>query len=168
MPEAPSHAAAGAARLQSAAAEMLDEVSRLRPELITWKPADDVWTVMDILCHVQEFVPFWTSQTLQVVRHPDRLWGRDHTNKDRLAAVENTAARRLSDVEAGIRDGARQAAEAIEQLSDADLAIEATSTNPRWGLKPASFIIDHLLVQHVEKHIGQIRRNVLQFQHRAS
>ena len=108
MPEAPSHASAAGARLQSAAAEMLDEVSRLRPELITWKPADDVWSVMVILCHVQEFVPFWTAQTLQVVRHPDRLWGRDHTNKDRLAAVENTADRRLSDVEAGIRAGRRR------------------------------------------------------------
>ena len=41
--------------------------------------------------------------------------------------------------------------------------VEATSKNPRWGLKPASFVVDHLLVQHVEKHLGQIRRNITQF-----
>jgi hypothetical protein len=30
-------------------------------------------------------------------------------------------------------------------------------------VKPASFVVDHLLIQHVEKHLGQIRRNVTQF-----
>jgi fumarylpyruvate hydrolase len=48
-------------------------------------------------------------------------------------------------------------------LSDADLDVEAPSKNPRWGVKPAQFIVDHLLIEHVEKHIGQIRRNVTQY-----
>jgi hypothetical protein len=30
-------------------------------------------------------------------------------------------------------------------------------------VKPASFVIDELLVHHVAKHQGQIRRNVVQF-----
>ncbi len=30
-------------------------------------------------------------------------------------------------------------------------------------MKPASFVIDELLVHHVAKHLGQIRRNVSQF-----
>jgi len=51
----------------------------------------------------------------------------------------------------------------LRRLSDADLAVEATSRNPRWGMKPASFVVDDLLVQHVAKHQGQIRRNVSQF-----
>jgi uncharacterized damage-inducible protein DinB len=164
MPETANRAHAAAARLQSAVAEMLADVDRLPAELITWRPADDVWSVMDNLCHVQEFVPYWTAQALQAIRHPDQLWGRDHSNTDRLAAVTNTAARRLADVERAIRDVAREAADAIRQLSDADLDVEATSKNPRWGRKPAFFILDHLVVQHVEKHLGQIRRNVQQFQ----
>ena len=32
-----------------------------------------------------------------------------------------------------------------------------------WGLKPASFVVDDLLVHHVAKHQGQIRRNISQF-----
>ncbi|HEU4894005.1 MAG TPA: hypothetical protein VFT47_20760 [Vicinamibacterales bacterium] len=31
------------------------------------------------------------------------------------------------------------------------------------GLKPASFVVDELLVHHVAKHQGQIRRSVAQF-----
>jgi hypothetical protein len=155
-------------RLEAAAAEMLAEVAHLPREVITWKPADGVWTVMDILSHVEEFVPYWTTQAVQIVKDPDQIWGRDHTHKGRLAAVENTASRNLSDVEVAIRDAVRQSAETLRGFSDADLAVEAASRNPRWGRKPVSFIVDDLLIQHVEKHLGQIKRNALQFQERGS
>ena len=51
-------------------------------------------------------------------------------------------------------------------MSDADLDVESASRNPRLGVKPAQFIVDDLLVQHVEKHLGQVRRNVSQYQHK--
>jgi hypothetical protein len=51
----------------------------------------------------------------------------------------------------------------LTTLTDADLAIEAASKNPRWGVKPAAFVVDDLLVHHVAKHQGQIRRNVARF-----
>jgi uncharacterized damage-inducible protein DinB len=151
-------------RLQAAGDEMLAEVDRLPPDLVGWKPAPDVWSVIEILCHVQEFIPFWTKQTLQVVARPQELWGRDHTDTDRLAAVEKAPARQLADVQQRIRQAVSESSAALSRLTDAELAIEATSRNPRWGLKPAHFIVDQLLVQHVEKHIGQIRRNVTQYQ----
>ena len=163
MPEPQTRARTAALRLQTATEEMIAEVQQLPPDLITWKPADDVWSVMEILCHVQEFVPYWAGQISQIVEHPEQTWGRDHTNTDRLAAVERAAERTLPDVQHAIRNAARDAAERIGHLSDADLDVEATSKNPRWGVKPAHFILNHLLVQHVEKHIGQIRRNVSQY-----
>jgi uncharacterized damage-inducible protein DinB len=154
------------ARLRAAAGELLAEIDRQPSDLITWEPAAGVWSVMDILCHVQEFVPYWTAQTLRVIEHPNELWGRDHTDPDRLAAVANTAARRLADVKDDIERGVHASAATLERLTDADLDVEATSRNPRLGTKPAQFIVDHLLVAHVEKHIGQIRRNVTQYQER--
>lgn len=159
---------AAAARLQAAAEEMLTEVHRLPAELLTWQPAPDVWSVMDILCHVEEFVPYWTRQATAAIQHPDVAWGRDHTDKDRLAAVTGTATRALADVERNIRASVLESADVLRRMSDASLDIEAPSRNPRLGVKPASFIVDHLLVQHVEKHIGQIRRNVSQYQQRGS
>jgi hypothetical protein len=115
---------------------------------------------MDNLCHIREFVPFWTGETLRIVQRPSEPWGRDHTDTARLAAVTNTAANRLEDVVADIREAVRRSADALRTLSDEHLAIEATSKNPRWGVKPASFVVDDLLVHHVVKHRGQIRRNV--------
>ena len=152
-----------AAQLQKTVDEILAEVQQLPPELITWIPAPDVWSVMDILCHLREFIPFWTAETLRMARRPQESWGRDNTDTARRAAVTNTAAYRLEDVVADIRKAVRQSTGDLNGLSDAELSMEATSKNPRWGLKPASFVVDHLLVEHVEKHLGQIRRNVAQF-----
>jgi uncharacterized damage-inducible protein DinB len=161
MPE-PPRAAAAAAQLRATTDDIVAEVQRLPAEIVTWVPGEGVWSVMDILCHIREFVPFWTDETLRIARRPHQQWGRDHTDTARLAAVTNTAGYKLEDVVADIRRAVSQSAATLNTLSDADLAVEATSKNTRWGLKPASFVVDHLLVQHVEKHLGQIRRNVKQ------
>ena len=166
MPE--SRGQRAGARLRAAVDDLLTEVAALPATVITWQPAADVWSVMDNLCHVQEFVPYWTTQAMQVVERPDQPWGRDHTDRDRLAAVANTSVRLLSDVQQAIRQAAAATADALARLSDADFDVEAASRNPRWGVKPAHFIVDHLIVGHVEKHLGQIRRNVAQFQQRGA
>jgi uncharacterized damage-inducible protein DinB len=158
-----TRAAEAAVRLQAVTDDIVSEVRRLPPELITWVPAEGVWSVMDILCHIREFIPFWTEETLRIARRPQEPWGRDHTDTARLAAVANTASHKLEDVLADIRRAVQRSAETLKGLGDADLAVEAASKNPRWGAKPASFVLDHLLVQHVEKHLGHIRRNAGQF-----
>jgi fumarylpyruvate hydrolase len=160
MPETRGQHAAG--RLRAATGEMLAQVAALPADLIAWQPAPEVWSVMDVLCHVQEFIPYWTSQAVQVVEQPGQPWGRTHTDADRLAAVTNTAARSLANVQEGIRRATDASATTLSRLTDAQLNAEAPSRNPRWGVKPAHFIVDDLLVAHVEKHIGQIQRNVSQ------
>ena len=166
MPEPHARASVAAEQLIRTTDEILAEVQQLPTELINWIPAAGVWTVMDNLCHIREFVPFWTGETLRIVQRPSEPWGRDHTDTARLAAVTNTAAKRLEDVIADIREAVRRSTDALRTLSDEQLAIEATSKNPRWGVKPASFVLDDLLVHHVAKHQGQIRRNVAQFAER--
>jgi len=152
-----------AARLRAAVDAMLADVAQLPAPLITWQPAADVWSVMDVLCHVREFIPYWTAQTRQAIERPSDSWGRTHADPDRLAAVTDTASRDVADVVNGIRQAAAVSARTLSGWTDAQLAAEAPSRNPRWGLKPAHFIVDDLLVGHVEKHIGQVRRNVWQY-----
>ena len=163
MPEPRARATAAAVQLTKTTDEILAEVQQLPPALIHWVPSAGVWTVMDNLCHIREFVPFWTAETLRIVKRPTELWGRDHTDTARLAAVSNTGAQNLEEVVSDIRDAVRRSADVLKALSEQDLASEATSRNPRWGVKPASFVLDELLVHHVAKHQGQIRRNVSQF-----
>ena len=121
------------------------------------------WEAGEVWAHIAEFVPYWTAEALRMMERPSEAWGRDHTDRARLAAVTDTARCRLDDVVAEIRVAVKQAADTLRTLTDADLAVEAPSANPRWGVKPASFVIDQLLVHHVESHLKQIRRNVTQF-----
>jgi fumarylpyruvate hydrolase len=100
----------------------------------------------------------------QVIEQPGERWGRDHTDAGRLEAVRDTGGRELRATLDAIRLAATGAGEELSQWSAAAMATEAVSRNPRWGNKPARFIVDHLLVEHVRKHTGQIRRNVTQFQ----
>ena len=162
MPDSQTQAAAAAERLSTITDDILTEVQQFPAELIHWVPAEGVWTVMDNLCHIREFVPFWTGETLRIVKRPAEQWGRDHTDTARLTAVTNTAAQTLHDVVSDIRDAVRRSADVLKALSDHDLAVEASSRNPRWGVKPASFVVDEVLVHHVAKHQGQIRRNIAQ------
>jgi uncharacterized damage-inducible protein DinB len=163
VPDPLARATAAAVQLTKTTDEILAEVQQLPPERIHWVPSAGVWTVMDNLCHIREFVPFWTAETLRIVTRPTEQWGRDHTDTARLAAVTDTAAHTLDDVISEIRDAVRRSAEALKALSHDELGTEAMSKNARWGVKAASFVIDELLVHHVAKHQGQIRRNVSQF-----
>ena len=163
MPDPQTRASAAADQLTRITDEILAEVQQLPAALVHWVPGEGVWTVMDNLCHIREFVPFWTGEAERIARRPGEPWGRDHTHAGRLAAVTNTAACRLDGVVADIRAVVRQSAETLRTLSDEQLAMAAPSRNPRWGVKPASFVIDELIVHHAAKHQGQIRRNVEQF-----
>ena len=150
-------------RIRATADDIVEEVGRMPAALITWVPAEGVWSVMDNLCHIREFIPFWTGEVLRIAGSAEDLWGRDHTDSARLAAVTGTAANDLNTVLNDIRAAVNASVSTLARLTDADLAIEAASKNPRWGIKPASFVVDHLLAQHIEKHLGQIRRNVAQY-----
>ena len=66
---------AAAERLSTITDEILTEVQQLPAELIHWVPAEGVWTVMDNLCHIREFVPFWTGEALRIVRRSGRAVG---------------------------------------------------------------------------------------------
>jgi uncharacterized damage-inducible protein DinB len=167
MSDSLSRGAASAARLEAAAETLLAETRKLPEDAIGWKPADDVWSVMEILGHVAELVPYWTGQALQIIREPKEQWGRNHADAARLDAVQRAKSRTLADVSDEIKARVEAASAALRGLSDAELTVEAVSRNPRWGLQPASFVVDHLLVEHVVKHTGQIQRNAGQFRQRA-
>lgn len=150
--------------LRSLAKELFDEIESVPSGCIYWSPVPGVWSVMDNLCHIAEFVPYWAGQIVQVIRHPEHKWGRTHHDQNRLAAVSNTTTQSLETIRRQIWEAVDQAAATLADLTEADLAIEAASRNPRWALKPTSFIADTLLVTHMQSHLAQIRRNVSQYQ----
>ncbi|WP_083711645.1 DinB family protein [Domibacillus epiphyticus] len=141
---------------------IIETVRGLSEETIRWKPAEGEWSIMQILAHVAEALPYWVGEINQLVQTPGKEWGRNHLHEPRLQAVShetvdaisvNEMIQKLEDVKQLVKDG-------IANLTPEQLEAEAPSRNPNFGTKPVSFIIDHLIDQHVNKHEGQIQRNL--------
>jgi uncharacterized damage-inducible protein DinB len=141
---------------------ILDTVKGLSEETIRWNPTEDEWSIMQIMAHIVEALPYWVDEIEQLVETPGKQWGRNHLQERRLQAVKPETVDAIS-VEEIVKELqlVKQTVQAgIENLTPEQLAAEASSVNPNFGTKPLSFIIDHLIDQHVNKHEGQIQRNL--------
>lgn len=140
------------------AEQMIALVCGIPEDRLRKKPAPDSWSAMEVLCHVEEALRYWREELLRVVRAGGGTWGRTLQHEGRLRAVAEADNRRPGEVIDGIRTEARATSEALLTLSDADLELEAPHVNPKFGVKPMSFLLDHFVVEHLDIHIRQIRR----------
>lgn len=142
--------------------EMVHTVKELPEETIRWKPSEEEWSIMQVIAHIAEAIPFWLGEIRQIIQSPEDVWGRDHTNKIRLKAVDEETVDNLA-VEKVIKDLEQipsQTEETLGKLTDEQLQIVAPSRNPNFDGKPVQFIIDKLVVGHIQGHNGQIQRNL--------
>ncbi len=140
--------------------KMTETTLSLSEETIRWNPTKDEWSIMQILCHILEAVPYWLGEIRQIKEQPGELWGRNHLQEARIAAVTNTDSRSVDDVLRELASLKSLVEKELGTLDEETLAIQATSRNPNFGTKPISFIVDHLIVEHTSKHYGQIQRNL--------
>ncbi|MET3291105.1 UNVERIFIED_CONTAM: putative damage-inducible protein DinB [Brevibacillus sp. OAP136] len=140
--------------------EIVNVTGTLSEEQIRWKPSDESWSIMEVLCHVEEAIPYWLYEMQRVIQSPGTEWGRGLQHEGRLEAVAAAPQRSVTDVRYNLQGSLPEIERILLSFTDDDLAIEAPSRNPRFGTKPMSFVVDHLVVEHLEKHLGQIKRNV--------
>jgi len=149
--------------IEQLAAEITDTAGQLPEKMIRWKPAPEAWSIQEILSHVEEAAPYWAAEMQSVAASPGAEWGRNHHNEARLAAVAGSSQRSAQDLITGVANATAATVAILRGLKDGDLQVESPSRNPRWGTKPMSFVLDHLIVSHLRGHLEQIRRNVEQF-----
>jgi uncharacterized damage-inducible protein DinB len=142
--------------------EIIETVKDLSDDVIRWNPSEDEWSIIQILTHVVEATPYWLGEIEQILIDRDVEWGRGLQDEGRIAAVsssrvENTS---LVNVVKELEAVKPQIEQTLSKLNIENITLETTSRNPRFGTKPISFIVDHLLVEHVNKHLGQIKRNL--------
>lgn len=148
--------------VKAAIDEMVNTVKELPEDTIRWKPSAEEWSIMQVIAHVAEAIPFWLGEIRQIMQSPKDVWGRDHTNKIRLAAVDESTVDKLA-VEKVLNDLKQipaQTEETLSKLTDEQLQTVAPSRNPNFDGKPVQFIIDKLIVGHIQGHNGQIQRNL--------
>lgn len=158
-----SHIASAVTSLEETTRRIESIVRPLPHELLTWRPTPDVWSIMDNLAHIEEFVPFWIGEMRAMLADPPQLWGRDQRHAGRLEAVRDTSSRELDALLRNIQSEIANAAKYLHTLNDSALETEAVSRNPNWATKPVSFVLDTLLVKHLSDHCNQIQRNIQQY-----
>ena len=96
------------ASVEESTTGIMDAVAKLPEEAVRWKPSPEVWSIHEILCHVDEAIPYWAEEIERVVAKPGVEWGRNHQNEARLAAVAVSSQRKTGDVLASIQKGSQK------------------------------------------------------------
>lgn len=140
-------------------------VKSLPEEIIRWKPSKDEWSVMQIITHVAEAIPYWAKEISNIKLSNENLWGRGLTDEVRLQAVseENINRKTVEEVIEQLSSIPITIENVLHTLTDEELHIQAPSRNPRFENKPINFIVNYLIVEHTEKHYKQIERNVSKY-----
>ncbi|MEI4803563.1 DinB family protein [Bacillus sp. FJAT-51639] len=137
-------------------------VKSLSEETIRWKSSKDEWSIMQIITHIVEAIPYWAKEINNIKGQPENPWGRGLTDEVRLQTVSEENINNLSvdEVIQQLSSIPSIIENVLKTLTDEDLAIKAPSRNPRFDNKPIEFIVNHLIVEHAEKHYNQIQRNL--------
>ncbi|WP_318503146.1 hypothetical protein [Bacillus sp. T3] len=62
-------------QINQAIDQIIDEVQDLNQEVILWKPSSEEWSIMQIVCHVAEAVPYWLTEIEMLLASPGNVWG---------------------------------------------------------------------------------------------
>ena len=148
--------------LQTTIDQMVSIIENNEAQYLYKKPSDPEWSVMQIASHVIEAVKFWVADLEALLVVPGAKWGRNHEHVRRLAAVEENYVESLTKeyVINELKALVPLASQALAKVKEEDLLKTAPSYNPNFDGKPLSFLIDHLIVKHVEGHLGQIERHL--------
>ncbi len=142
--------------------KIIEVLNNTDDSILYVKPSEKEWSAMQIVSHVLEAVDFWVADLEALLIVPGAKWGRNHEHVRRLAAVDEEVVSRLKKEDAikALQDLVPKVEKALSKVTKEDLDKTAPSYNPNFDGKPLSFLIDHLIVKHVESHYGQIVRHL--------
>lgn len=148
--------------VQSNIDEMIQIVRGLDEETIRWNPTEEEWSIMQIIVHVAEAIPFWLKEIEGIKKDPTATWGRGLSHEGRLYAVseENIQNTTVDEALQDLKKVPASVKETVQSLSDEQYQLVAPCRNPNFEGKPVQFIVDNLIVKHVDGHLGQIKRNL--------
>ncbi|MFC6604504.1 DinB family protein [Ectobacillus funiculus] len=70
--------------------QVIQKAEGLSNDVLRWNPTGEEWSVMQILCHLVEAVPYWLDEIERLLETPGKEWGRGLQHEGRLAAVNKS------------------------------------------------------------------------------
>lgn len=151
--------------VQQSIDHILETTANLTEETIRFKPAEDEWSIMQILSHLAEAIPYWVGEVETVIAMPGAEWGRGLQDPARLAAVTDTDKLAVDDVRKQVEELKYKVESGLGNLDEETLSKESPHRNSaKFGNKPVSYIVDHFIDEHVSGHYDQIKRNLSKIQ----
>ena len=146
-----------ARRLEAAVEPLLRRAEGLGPELLYRAPSGGEWSVMKVLAHVAEVLPYWARRAREVAarEQDDRPFGRTADDPDRVAAVEQHAHDPLDAVMPRLHAGLAEATTTLRAIPREGWA--RTAHHARRGEMTVEQIVDQFLIAHVEEHAEQVQ-----------
>ena len=149
------------ASIQQSIDHILETTKNLPEETIRCNPTEDEWSILQILSHLAEAIPYWLGEVQTVVTMPGSKWGRGLQDPARLAAVTDTERLSVDDVKKHVEELKDEVESVLGNLDEETLSIESPHRNfIKFGNKPVSYIVDHFIDEHISGHYGQIKRNL--------
>ena len=147
--------------INSPISDILESIGQLDEKVVRWNPSEEEWSIMQIISHLNEAIPYWLAEIDRVITEPGSKWGRGLDDERRLAAVSNPDELNIEVEIMKLKNIQQKVSDCLIRLNESQLRAENPHRNfEKFGYKPVSFIIDHFLVEHVNKHCVQIQRNV--------
>ena len=118
-------------------------------------PVENEWTIMEILAHIVEIMPYWADEVARLVELPGQNFGRTMENPERIAAVRDHSHDSLAQIAAALPGSYARLNEVLASLKDSDLLL--TGVHPRRGTKTLDWFIEEFITKHLSDHIIQIK-----------
>lgn len=144
-------------RIEERGSDILRDAEGLRDELLYKQPDEEGWSVMRVLGHVAELLPYWTTQAVAVAGRttPGQPFGRTHDDPARLAAVEDHAHDALGDVLPRVRESLRVTMDGLRSISPEGWT--RSGKHARRGEMTVRDIVEQFIADHLDEHAAQAR-----------
>ncbi|MBA4537493.1 DinB family protein [Bacillus aquiflavi] len=147
--------------IQQSLNKMIQTSESLSEEVIRWKPSEAEWSILQILSHINEAIPYWLGEIIKIIETPGTTWGRGLQDQARLSAVANPDELSVKVILDSLKEQKDHISAVLNTLTEEQLTIESPHINfAKFGNKPVSFIVDHFIDEHLKGHYGQIHRNL--------
>ncbi len=136
--------------------QLLDnQIVQLEPAKLYIYPADGEWSIMQLLAHINEIMPYWADEVEKLVAKPGQNFGRVMSDETRLKAVSDFGEIELNQARATLPTNYIRLYTVLSQLKDSDLAL--TGTHSRYGQRGLDWFIQEFVTGHLHNHLNQLR-----------
>jgi uncharacterized damage-inducible protein DinB len=149
------------ARIQASVQRLVATVERAPAAPLERQPRPEDWSITQVLAHVAEILPYWSSQAREVAaRAPGdvRPYGRTHEDPDRIAAVEQHAHDSRENSLARVRASLDEAVGMLRAIPAEGWS--RTALHARRGEMSVEQIVDQFLIDHLEEHCAQLEQTL--------